>query len=307
MTEIGFGQLFFLVVVIALSIAFGLGDVTTAQVGQGLCLAWYLPGFYLGWSRLPKVPAARSWNDSMENGEEGRSDAGDNTTTKKKPKLLTIGFLQNWNTVKRINLNYRNSLRWFLLACVFGEAAATAFATVSVVFLTDHLGLDASQVGIVFLISLVSTIVSCKIGDFLTKWTNPNIAWRIAMLYLFGVALVGAFSLSRDNAIPYSFVWSFFIGLGLGANYQVQYVYIGMVTPKGQEAELAGFFNYCRLILMWLPPLIFTLLVEAGVSQSIGVAVCGSFFIIAVGMLSMSASWEEVLEEVHGSSYGSQL
>lgn len=307
-------QLIFVIIIVALAMFLDLNDVTTSQVAQGLTVVWSGLGFFLGWRLMPKVPAARDQirhkrakqNSSDTEGEdmdqtanETQQPTSEATNPQKTPNILLAGFVQNWNTFKQINREYKNSLRWFLLACIFSEAAATAFGSVAIVFLTDHLGLDATQIGVFFLISLVASIISCWLGSVVTKKTNPNISWRLVMLYLMTVSLVGAFSLSRDTPMAYAYLWGFGIGLGMGWNYQVQYVYIGMVTPKGQEAELAGFFDYCRLILVWLPPLLFSLLVEANVSQKVGVAVISLFNVVAIAMLSLSAPWEQVLEEVH--------
>lgn len=116
---------------------------------------------------------------------------------------------------------------------------------------------------------------------------------------MFVCTLVGALTLNRDNSQPYVYLWGFCTNLGLGWYYQTEYLYMSMVTPKDQETEFAGLFNYCRLILVWLPPLLFSLLVEAGVSQAIGVVATISFFLVAIGLLSLSAPWPEFLQEVH--------
>jgi Na+/melibiose symporter-like transporter len=70
-----------------------------------------------------------------------------------------------------------------------------------------------------------------------------------------------------------------------------------MCLPKGQEAELAGFYVYCTQILAWLPPLIFSLLVEANVPQKYGVIATSFGFVVGIMFLSCTASWEEILAE----------
>jgi hypothetical protein len=71
-----------------------------------------------------------------------------------------------------------------------------------------------------------------------------------------------------------------------------------MCLPKGQDSELSGLFVYCTQILVWLPPLIFSGLVQAGVSQSIGVMAVACFGVAAVIVISMFPSWPEVLADV---------
>ena len=118
------------------------------------------------------------------------------------------------------------------------------------------------------------------------------------MIFLFIVLMIGALVL---EVVPSycSYIWGFFVGLGLGWFYPTENLFFSMCLPKGQEAELAGFFVYCSQILSWLPPLIFTLLVEVNVSQKYGVIVVSTFFLVAVGLLMCTCSWDEIVEETN--------
>jgi Na+/melibiose symporter-like transporter len=55
--------------------------------------------------------------------------------------------------------------------------------------------------------------------------------------------------------------------------------------------------QYCTQILSWLPPLIFTLLVQHDVDQKYGVIAVSFGFGVAVLLLSCTASWDEILAE----------
>lgn len=70
-----------------------------------------------------------------------------------------------------------------------------------------------------------------------------------------------------------------------------------MCLPKGQEAELAGFFVYCTQILGWLPPLLFSILNEQGVPQKYGVLIACFGFAVSILLLSCTASWPEIVAE----------
>jgi MFS-type transporter involved in bile tolerance (Atg22 family) len=70
-----------------------------------------------------------------------------------------------------------------------------------------------------------------------------------------------------------------------------------VVLPKGQEAELSGFFVYCTQILTFLPPLIFTVMIESGINMKWGLMSMIIFFVIAIGFLCLVSPWEEVLKE----------
>lgn len=294
LVEAAVGQIVYVILVVAVSTVFDFGDVGTAQFAQGLVAVWSAIGFYFGWKLMPKVPATHSLTRTPP------ADTGEIETKVSQKQgtrnLLLVGFVQNWNTFKHINKEYKNSLRWFLLGCIFGEAGAGAFLTVAVIFLTEHLGLSATEVGVFFIVGLVSLALSYPPAQYVTKRTNPNISWRLSMIFTCVVCIVGAVTLNRDN-VQFSYLWGFASTVGLGWYYQAQYIYITMIIPKDQEAEIAGFFNYCRIILSWLPPLMFSLLVEANVSQSIGIIVVSSFFVLGAVALSFSAPWDEVLRE----------
>lgn len=89
-----------------------------------------------------------------------------------------------------------------------------------------------------------------------------------------------------------------FLLLHLAQYYPVEGLFLSMVVPPSMEAELAGFFVYCTQILGWLPPLVFSLLVEAAVNKGVGVVCISGFFIIAITILCIAAPWNEVIEEV---------
>ena len=186
-----------------------------------------------------------------------------------------------------------------MLALIFAEACANSFTLVSVVFLDEKLGMTATEIGQFFIVALVAMIPGSKMGGFITSKTNPNTSWRLSLLTLFILSIIGGLVLSADNVWPIGYVWGFFVGLNLGWFYPTENLYFSMIIPKGQEAELSGFFVYCTQIIGWLPPLIFSFLVEANVDYGIGVICVGAFALVAIVLLSMATSWEEIVADSH--------
>lgn len=296
MVEVGFGQMVYLMVTVGIALAVGANDVATAQIGQGTAVLLCGYGFYYGWKQLPNAPPGRRQHP------EGQEE-----TTPTLCFLLKQGFVQNWRTFAHIHRGYKHSLRWYLLATMLGEGAANAFITVAVIVLTEHLGLEASEIGIVFVGGLFGITLACRPASYITRRTNPSVSWRLAMLATGTVSTIGALTLDRDNARPWAYVWVFFACLALGWHYQAHYTFFTLTVPQGQEAEMSGFWNYCRIILVWLPPLVFSLLVEADVSQSIGIVVVSGFFFLAVAVQSLAAPWDEILLEVHKQPHPTQM
>ena len=94
-----------------------------------------------------------------------------------------------------------------------------------------------------------------------------------------------------------SYIWGIVIGVFLGWHYPTEGLIFSMCLPQGREAELSGFFVYCTQILGWAPPLAFSALVEADVSQTYGVWSVTVFIVIAIAIMQAMAPWPEVLEE----------
>lgn len=81
---------------------------------------------------------------------------------------------------------------------------------------------------------------------------------------LFFALVIGAFTLGSAPHKYLSLIWGFFIGAILGWFYPLENLFFSCILPKGQEAEIAGFRVYCSFLLSWLPPLIFSVIVDQG-------------------------------------------
>jgi MFS-type transporter involved in bile tolerance (Atg22 family) len=274
-------QALYLIVVVALSVALGFNDVQTAQLGQGIDTLWSGWAFFLAWKTLKPAPTAHKL-------PEGKS-------------VFSQSFPQVWQTVKKINAKYGQSLRWYFLAVVFAEAAVTAVALVSVVFLADQLRMSGTEIGVFFLITLVGSLPGSRIGAMITSRVNPSNSWRLSILYIMVVYILGAFIL-KEGLLIVAYAWGFVVGLGLGWYYPAEGLCFSMLLPKGQEAELSGFFVYCTQILGWLPPLIFSALVQSNVDQKYGILAVQAFFVVAIALISM-IHWVDAVEQVHGREF----
>jgi hypothetical protein len=305
-----------LLIVTVVQIVTKSSTVVTAQISQGINTLCAILLFGFGWFKyMTSRPAARQL-------PEGES-------------LLLAGFRQNLRTAKAINRFFKKGLRWYFLALAFAEAcrsqlqsfrqtfatpgswthfsilstslflsflfeffsiAASALVALSVIYLGDSLKLTGGEIEIFFLITLVATVPGTVISFWVTNRTNPNTSWKIANVNLFMTTMIGCLIL--EGLPKYcAYIWSLFMGLGLGWFYPTENLFFSMITPKGQEAEIAGFYVYCTVILQWLPPLFFTLLMEANLPQKYGVILMGVFFLVAAACLMFAGSWEEIIEE----------
>jgi MFS-type transporter involved in bile tolerance (Atg22 family) len=157
--------------------------------------------------------------------------------------------------------------------------------------------MSATQIGVFSLFTLLATLPGTQLGAFVTRRTNPNTSLRLSMLSLLAALIVGAIVLDGLENENLAYIWGACMGVLLGWFYPTENLFFSMVLPKGQEAELAGFYVYCTQVLAWLPPLLFTILVEKDVSQKWGVVVTSFGFLVAAGLLTMAAPWEDIVKE----------
>ncbi|CAB9501117.1 Major facilitator superfamily [Seminavis robusta] len=268
-----------LVVVVGISLGLNMDDVETAHVAQAVSGSFIVVTFTLGWCYMPKVEARNVL-------EDGKS-------------LVWEGFAQNWRTWKQINLHYKRSLKWFLLGIMFSEPATNAFTVVSVVFLNDQLKMAGNEIGLMLLMCLIAMIPGSLVFYCVAHSTNPNTSLCFSMIMLFIIAVGGAFTLTPENAFPWAYIWGASIGLMLGCYYPSAKLFLSLVVPHGQEAEVTGFYVYSSQLLVWLPPLVFSLLVEAHVDQKFGVLAVGLFGLVSIFFFQMAAPFPELLDEIH--------
>ncbi|KAG7340010.1 vacuole effluxer Atg22 like protein [Nitzschia inconspicua] len=278
-TQSQFGsQATFTILVIGISVGLSLSTVHTAMVSQTSVVLWCVVFFTLGWRYLPPRPARHVLKDGQW--------------------ILTAGFTQNWNTAKAIWSQYRKGLKWFLLALIFAEASAAAITNIAIIYLTDVVGLSITQVGIFFLVALLGTIPGAKMGSIITHKTNPNTSWKLSQICLLIALIIGALALDdMKGPKELCYLWGISVGILLGWFYPTENLFFSMCLPRGQEAELAGFFVYCTQILGWLPPLVFTVLVQSNVDQKYGVISTSFGFLVSVFFLSCTGSWDEIVAE----------
>ncbi|CAB9513925.1 expressed unknown protein [Seminavis robusta] len=179
----------------------------------------------------------------------------------------------------------------------------TCGSVVAVVFLTEEMGLSSTEIGVFFVVGMLATPFGTGLNYLVSNKTNPKISYMLVMVYSQASAIIGALTLTKENVKPGGYIWAIFVGLGTGWYNPAQILFFSMVTPRnGHETELAGLFSYCLVILLWLPHLIFSSLVEVGVPVQYGVIAISGFFTVSFLLLCMAAPWTDILEETEQAS-----
>jgi len=282
LTMLQFGtQGLFVVLVIGISMALSADDVLIGQISQGINAVFLVLTFGYGWIVfLPKVKAKSNLSDGQS--------------------LWTAGFTQIFHTLTHINNHYKRSIRWFLLAVCFAEAASSAFAVCAISYMNVVLKMNGTETGLVFLTVLIFTVPGAKLSEFVVKKTNYNTCWRLNIVYFSISTVAGVLILHDENDKDLCNIMGAFWGIALGWFYATQNGFFAVLVPQEQAAEMAGIYNFASLILVWLPPLVFTVMIEAGISLNYGVMHLVGYFAIAIFFLSLMPEWDEVLAESHG-------
>lgn len=178
-----------------------------------------------------------------------------------------------------------------------GSTAAQSVTTLSSIYLAEFLQLGSLMTSLFFLDVLVVSLVGCSIGGAIARKTDPNKSYAMSYAYLFIVLMIGFLTMTSATPTYGVFIWGGFVGIGLGWLYAVEPLYLSCLVPEGQEAEIAGFYNFVTVILAWAPTLVFSFCTEQGVQQQFGFLAAVTFFLPGIILLMCSGKWEDVVEE----------
>ncbi len=272
-------ELFHLVLVVGISYAFHLGDVQTGQLGQMLNIPVSSICYYLAWRFFSRKKPKR---------KEKRGES-----------LILRGFSQVFKTEEGIRKHYGPSLGWFLMATMFAEAGASTFTLVAVTYLKEVMEFGANQIGILFFIVIVFTIPGSMFGAWLTKKTCPKVSMELQLVLFMIVNFVAFLTLTNERQWLLAYIFGGIWGILFGWFYPCENLIFSMIMPRGQEAELAGFYLYCTQILCWFPPLVFTLMNEGGIPLNWGGMHLNIYFALALLCYMLMLPWDECITDVH--------
>jgi UMF1 family MFS transporter len=190
---------------------------------------------------------------------------------------VQVGFTQTQATLRRILR--MPDLRRFLLAYLFFEDGINTVVYFSSVFAGHTLGFTTAEVIQLYFVVQLSALVGAwawarptdvKGPKFVVSWTLVQWCLIVVMVYFVQTKL-------QFFAIAVA------AGTGLGAVQAASRTFMATLIPKGQEAELFGFYALCWKTAAIFGPMIFGLAsLLTGGNQRIAIAAIGSFFLIGL-------------------------
>jgi MFS transporter, UMF1 family len=211
--------------------------------------------------------------------------------------LWTAGFQQIWQTSKTIYNDY-TVLGWFYVSCAFGDAKA--IAPIAITFFADQLQFTPTQNGIAAIVTLLSSIFGALMSAYCTRKTNPICSSVISTVLLMIFTSLGAIILTGPSTSHWAFLIAAGWGVGAGFRLSATRMLASTLVPKGQDAEIMGFFLFACQVMSWLPSLVFTAINEAGISQRVGMATLNIYFFIALVALIMMGNYRDAVILVSG-------
>jgi hypothetical protein len=273
------GEVVFLIAVIALSTILGFNGIQLAQLSQGLGSVWLLVTFAGAWRRFPEMPRRQKLPSEHSN-------------------LFVEGFRQNWRTARAI-AQQSPVLKWFLWSVAVGEAGTSSLLPIVLSIFSNFLNYSVSEVGLCFLVALLGALPGTTVNVMATRRYGPINSTKLTLLMGAIVTTIAMVHLPMAPESMYPVlgkVYSFFWGMCLGWWYSGESLLFSFLVPAGQESELTGFFVYCTIILAWVPPLIFTLIVQKGGYEApYGLVSLIACQLVGIVCLYQLPSWDDCL------------
>jgi MFS-type transporter involved in bile tolerance (Atg22 family) len=165
-----------------------------------------------------------------------------------------------------------------------------------ITYLSDTLDFSSTENGIAILCMLIGSIPGAVVAGKSHKHWNPIRGSILATLVLLVNTVVAAIVLKEPGQQVQTYVFGVCYGLGIGWKWTTDKLLASVLIPEGQDAELMGVYLFAGQILTWLPPLVFTALNEAGVSQRVGIGTLGIYFFLGMIALAMMGSYREAIQ-----------
>jgi len=271
------GQVTWMTTCLLVSFFLKFNSIQSAHLGQSVSSFILLICYSQAWWRLPKMGRRHKL-------PEGKS-------------VLMQGFRQNFQTINKLFKRTNKTLKWFFLTVMVSESGGTSLLPIVVSFYSRVLRYNSIDVGITFMVGVFGGIPGAFVNSVLCRKYNPKISLRINFCFVFSITLAGVFVLTAENPRWLGHVWGIMWGFSLGWMYSGEQLFYTLCMPESQEAEFAGFFVYCTVVLTWLPSLVYSTVVENGYKEQYGLGSLCILQLLSMAFIAMVPNWDQVIEE----------
>jgi len=208
--------------------------------------------------------------------------------------IFTLGFVQLYGTLKRITKSLP-AVKWYLVACAFYGSLLGSTVAIAITYLRFYLGFGLHKIAISTIVYLVASVFGASIVPILSSKIG---LFRSLQFVVFCIMVVWGFigllagPEHGNYFFIYAFLWGFFAGMIIPTGRAL----FLRITPRGQETELMGIFLLFINGFVWVPPLIMTLINEAGMSFRYIMPILGSFDLFALIALFNMGDFDKARE-----------
>ena len=206
---------------------------------------------------------------------------GDRPGTLSLAGAVRVGFTQTQATLRRILR--MPDLRRFLLAYLFFEDGINTVIFFSSIFAGHTLGFTTPEVIQLYFIVQLSALLGAWVWGRPTDFKGPKLVVRFTLVQWCLVVVAAYFVETKAQF----FVVAILAGTGLGAIQAASRTFMVTLIPKGQEAELFGFYALVGKTSAIFGPMVFGLASWlTGGNQRIAIVVIGLFFLVGLLLIS---------------------
>jgi UMF1 family MFS transporter len=214
-------------------------------------------------------------------------------------RLGTVGFTKLGHTYRKMSSDLPG-IPIFLAAISCSEAASGAFPTIATTYMSEYLEMTALEIGLALLIVLSAGIPGAWLGHLCCQGYTPVVSAQMCLVLYIVVTAAASWVLTpqrKQLAYLFGFLW----GICQGWMHPQHTTIFVTLTPPSME--WMGVFLFACQILGFLPPLVFTILNEAGLSMQWGMASLILYFVAGfVGLVQMG-DYAQAMERVQPQSH----
>lgn len=158
---------------------------------------------------------------------------------------------------------------------------------------------SARENGIAILLLLCGSVPGAFLSNFATRRVDPIRSSMMALVLLITATALFAIFVTGPGQYLRTYIMAFCWGTGVGWKWTCDRLTASSVIPEGQDTELMGVFLFSGQCLSWLPPLVYTAINEAGVTQRIGVASLNVWLLLSLIGYCFMGSYTTARKEVN--------
>jgi len=223
---------------------------------------------------------------------------GERKATQKVPdgsSVVTAGFKKLYRTVCTISSS-KSPMKWLLVAIAFSDAGNSSFNSMAVTYMTIHLQLNTQEIGFAIFTLLIFSIPGSQLSALVTKKWNAVRSLQCALVLWLITTSIAVLVLDGPGKQMEAYICGIGWGLSTGWLLPTERTAFCQILPIGQETELMGLYLCFCSSLVWLPPLIFSAMNEAGIDMRLCFASLNIFFFTSFCLLCCIGDFTKAVE-----------